>query len=161
MLASITLVALNNARMKGRDAKRLSDMQQIYNALYSFYLDKGCLPIPQSSGCIPSANYPVETTAGAWDMSSITAAGTQGSHFLPFLATYNYLTQVPVDPVNNAAYPMLSNTFAYRYYCYPVGSGNDGLHLGYFSEITGQEVIYSVVRTGQSGAWSDSNFICK
>ena len=151
MLASMTLVALNSARARSRDAKRMSDMSQIYNALYSFYLDHGCLPEPGSSVCTSG-----EVSDGSgWDYSS------QGN-FLPFLVTNNYLPSVPVDPVNN----MTGNgtpigTYSYRYYCWS-NPANPGLYLGFYSEVSGgtQEIVYSGLKVG-NGTWHDSNFVCK
>src|SRR4051812_11841256 len=88
MLASIVLVSLNSARGRGRDARRQSDMEQIYNALYSYYLDNGCLPTPSLTGC--TTGYVGELSG--WDYSS------QGT-FLTFLVP-KYLPAVPLDPLN-------------------------------------------------------------
>ena len=153
MLASIVLVALNSARAKGRDARRISDMQQIYTALYSFYLDKSCLPKPSLTGCVSNG----DANAGGWDYSSI------GS-FLPFLVTGNYISQVPVDPINNVTgEPVPANTYAYRYYCYDLADnlGILGLRLEYRSETTGLWVTYSSIKAGTPSLVTDSKFICK
>ena len=49
LLATLAVVALNNARQKSRDARRISDIKQIQTALELYYNDEG--------------NYPVEAAA--------------------------------------------------------------------------------------------------
>jgi len=44
LLATLAVVALNNARSKSRDAKRVSDIKQIQTALELFYLDNNGYP---------------------------------------------------------------------------------------------------------------------
>ncbi len=44
LLASVVLVALNNARLKSRDAKRVADMNQMSKALELFFDDKKSYP---------------------------------------------------------------------------------------------------------------------
>lgn len=39
ILAAVVLAALNSARIKGRDARRLSDIKQLQNALVLYYSD--------------------------------------------------------------------------------------------------------------------------
>jgi prepilin-type N-terminal cleavage/methylation domain-containing protein len=45
-LASIILVALNNARMKGRDARRKTDIGQVRKALDLYFQDNASYPAP-------------------------------------------------------------------------------------------------------------------
>ena len=47
VLASIVLVSLNTARVKGRDARRLADIKSIQNALELYY--------DSTSGTYPTA----------------------------------------------------------------------------------------------------------
>ena len=49
LLASVVLLALNSARAKSRDAKRLADMRQLSTALELFYNDKGGYPSAAAS----------------------------------------------------------------------------------------------------------------
>lgn len=153
ILASITLVSIQSVRAKARDTRRQADMQQIYNALYSFYLTKGCLPTPGLTLCATDT----QADLGAWDYSS------QGGSFLPFLVSSGYLSSVPVDPINNMtgdASP--SGTYAYRYYCYNTDTGvGTGLALHYWSESTGGVVYYSGLRRGDYTDFADSNFVCR
>ena len=44
LLASVVLVALNNARQKSRDAKRIADMNQIAKALELYFSDNNTYP---------------------------------------------------------------------------------------------------------------------
>ena len=45
LLATLATVALNNARAKSRDAKRVADVKQIQTALELFFNDKGRYPL--------------------------------------------------------------------------------------------------------------------
>jgi len=44
LLSTLAVVALNNARMKSRDAKRISDIKQIQTALELYYNDANAYP---------------------------------------------------------------------------------------------------------------------
>jgi general secretion pathway protein G len=44
LLSTLAVIALNNARMKARDAKRVSDVKQIQSALELYYNDKNGYP---------------------------------------------------------------------------------------------------------------------
>ena len=44
LLAAVTTIALNSARMKARDARRLADIRQIQTALEMYYMDVGYYP---------------------------------------------------------------------------------------------------------------------
>lgn len=68
LLSTLSILALNTARARARDAKRISDVKQIQTALEMYYNDNG--------------DYPSTVTAG----SSIT--GTSGT----------YLSVVPAFP---------------------------------------------------------------
>ncbi|HEY0907955.1 MAG TPA: prepilin-type N-terminal cleavage/methylation domain-containing protein [Candidatus Paceibacterota bacterium] len=149
LLSSVVLSSLNSARVKGRDARRQMDINSIWTGINLFYNQYGCLPITGSTAC---AGFTAETNLGAWDYSS------QGG-FLPFLTASGMMSQVPVDPINNMTGDGTpSGTYSYRYYCYPQGDANAGLHLGYYSERTGNE-IFKNQTIGNS--WSDSTYICR
>jgi general secretion pathway protein G len=55
VLATLATVALGNARMKARDARRLSDIKQIQTALELYYNDANSYPLPDSA--ITEGNY--------------------------------------------------------------------------------------------------------
>lgn len=45
LLATLSIVALNTARAKSRDAKRIADIRQIATALEMYYTDNGTYPV--------------------------------------------------------------------------------------------------------------------
>lgn len=49
LLSTMAVVALNSARAKSRDARRISDVKQIQTALELYYNDKGGYPPANSS----------------------------------------------------------------------------------------------------------------
>jgi len=49
LLASVVLVAVNNARQKGRDAKRIGDLTQFAKALELYFNDKFSYPTTNTS----------------------------------------------------------------------------------------------------------------
>jgi prepilin-type N-terminal cleavage/methylation domain-containing protein len=56
LLATLSLVALNSARQKARDAKRVADVKQIQTALELYYNDNYGYPDTVTSGSILSAS---------------------------------------------------------------------------------------------------------
>ena len=50
LLSTLAVVALNNARMKSRDAKRVSDIKQIQTALELYYNDANAYPASLTLG---------------------------------------------------------------------------------------------------------------
>src|SRR3989338_11536602 len=109
LLASVVMASLNSARAKGRDAKRLAEMDTLRNSLELYYDDHGYYP-------------PVTTPGGS-------LAGWEVSFIPDFLeALTPYLSRVPVDPTNSGppSYmfaPRPDGSFFYMYYNYPSGSG--------------------------------------
>ncbi len=84
MLSSIVLASLNSARSKGRDARRLSDMDQIHTALELYYDKYGKYPDSTLSG-----------TSCWWLWASGNAGG--GGTFLPELAAEGFMPSVPKE----------------------------------------------------------------
>lgn len=58
LLASVVLLALNSARAKSRDAKRLADVRQVATALELYYNDNNAYPTQATAGAIPAALAP-------------------------------------------------------------------------------------------------------
>jgi type II secretion system protein G len=84
LLASVVLAALNSARAKARDARRISDLIQIRTALNLYASD--------NNGNYPPTNY-ASTLVGStngWDIFQILLAP--------------YIKNLPADPTNNGAY---------------------------------------------------------
>lgn len=71
LLSTLAVVALNNARQKSRDAKRISDIKQVQTALELYFNDQ--------------SSYPAAVTIG----SAIAAGGV------------TYMAQVPSNPAPN------------------------------------------------------------
>ncbi len=111
LLASVVLVALNSARAKARDTKRLADMAQIQKALGLYYDQNNQYPDPEAdAGC------------GGWDMSSVDANG-DGNKFIDGLVTAKIITKLPGDPLASGGICFgKSAGYEYRYYRYSVGS---------------------------------------
>jgi len=104
LLASISLIAYKNARQKGNDARRVSDMKQIVNALNLYY---------QDNSAYPPVN-PANQGAGGWDVS-------YQPGFLADLVP-KYLATNPADPINlYQGGSLFTNTgrYYYAYYNYP------------------------------------------
>ncbi len=107
LLASVVLASLNSARSKSRDARRVSDMHQITNALYLYAADHGGQYLSPTSG--PHAG---------WESSDVNP-----DTFLQALQPY--MSKVSVDPINtvNAGFNLFvpSGNYYYAYYRYPAG----------------------------------------
>ncbi|MDP2709366.1 MAG: type II secretion system protein [bacterium] len=66
LLSTLAVVALNNARMKSRDAKRVSDIKQIQTALELYYNDANAYPA--TGGVVPNGTI---SYGGVTYMSSV------------------------------------------------------------------------------------------
>lgn len=95
ILSSVVFASLNTARAKARDARRITDINQIRIAL-ELYRDS-------------NNTYPQEAHSGCYDgwEASCDAAG----NFIDALRTSGFISKVPFDPINNA-------TYTYTYYHY-------------------------------------------
>jgi prepilin-type N-terminal cleavage/methylation domain-containing protein len=99
-LASAAVVALNSARMKARDARRLADMAQIQKALDLYYQDNSQYPGNTDNDC------------SGWD----TGYYGSGDIFISPLKIAQLINEVPGDPTST------SQCGGYRYYRYGAGS---------------------------------------
>lgn len=88
ILSSVVLVSLSQARMKARDARRISDMDQIRKALYLFYSTNGYFP-RESAG---SNGKICASGCATGDPDNINAVLSQ------------YMGAIPSDPINDATY---------------------------------------------------------
>jgi prepilin-type N-terminal cleavage/methylation domain-containing protein len=82
-LATAVMVALNNVRMKARDAKRVAGIRQIVSAL-NFYFDK-------------YGYYPIYTV-----LDDNCNTGSPNNSLQP-LVTEGILRAIPVDPINDSS----------------------------------------------------------
>lgn len=68
LLASVVLLALNSARARSRDAKRLADVRQVSSAIELYVNDNGALPaslgalVPTYMPTLPTAPTPADGT---------------------------------------------------------------------------------------------------
>ncbi|MBD3251692.1 prepilin-type N-terminal cleavage/methylation domain-containing protein [Candidatus Uhrbacteria bacterium] len=100
LLATISVVILNGARRKARDAKRVSDIQVIRAALEQHWLEQ--------------ASYPLESTAvslGTGNAVTLTSNGFEASP-----TGVVYLPQVPTGPSGGEYYRYLSDAPTIGYY---------------------------------------------
>lgn len=111
LLSSVVLASLNTARMKARDARRLSDMHQMQVALDLYYSSFGRYPDSDYAGC------------GDWD-SSGTPVGAPS--FITPLVSNKFLPTDILDPTIN------NDCGNYRYYRYGAGSGGCDISRGAF-----------------------------
>ncbi|MBL8029789.1 MAG: prepilin-type N-terminal cleavage/methylation domain-containing protein [Candidatus Doudnabacteria bacterium] len=93
LLASVVLLALNSARAKSRDAKRLADVRQLASALELAFNDAGGYPT-----CTTACNQTAPTLAmgsGTGVLRAITTVtGAAGANFTP-----TYIGLIPTSPV--------------------------------------------------------------
>lgn len=89
LLASVVLLALNSARAKSRDAKRLADVRQLASALELAFNDAG--GYPTCANCVVATPNAVMGT-GSGNMSANTSLGT-------FTFTPTYIGLIPTAPV--------------------------------------------------------------
>lgn len=91
LLASVILIALNSARVKARDAKRMSDMRQLQKALELYYDDNDSYPpTPLSTTWY---GYQTIPSGSCGVVAGLTGAGG----YIPNLAP-KYLSVLPTDP---------------------------------------------------------------
>jgi general secretion pathway protein G len=87
MLSTMAVVALNNARVKSRDAKRISDIKQFQTALELYFADKN--DYPTGSGL--TADKQLCNTDTGFDIATNCAAATV------------YMGKIPINPTPNGA----------------------------------------------------------
>jgi len=101
LLATLSVVALNNARQKSRDAKRVSDIKQIQTALELYFADNNSYPYAAAAVDMGTGSGLIlcdTTTAGVGFQASTTGCTT------------TYMGQVPDDPTTGRAYTYTSLT---------------------------------------------------
>ena len=94
ILAGVIIPAVADRQALARDARRLTDMRTLQNAIEAYCLDTG--------------DYPVVENAGVWDDSS-------NGKLIPELVDSGYIREPILDPINDA-------TYQYKYFVYSNGS---------------------------------------
>jgi prepilin-type N-terminal cleavage/methylation domain-containing protein len=103
-LAVVALVSYNSARVKSRDAKRISDIESIQSALEVYY-ENNSLAYPVSTNC---NSVTTQSPTSKWCNSVQTAGG--GSQWVfnsDGKSLVNFLSPLPVDPI-----PLTADTIA-------------------------------------------------
>ena len=128
LLSTIVITSVSTVRKRARDARRIADMRTISTALFSFYLDhdsKYPRVLAPTSDCTSQGLFPLcyreLVVSSGWDESdtdlcdntSLGLCTPDGKFFLDALVP-QYLSEVPVDPINNA-------TYQYRYSFFNTG----------------------------------------
>jgi prepilin-type N-terminal cleavage/methylation domain-containing protein len=142
LLASVVLASLNSARAKARDARRVSDMGQIINALYLYAADNG-------------GQYPPATPAGSggyggWETSN-------GNPTLFLEALQPYMSNISVDPINtvNAGFNLFVPGGNYYYAYYRYGPG-----YPYCPDIPGMFAVLAIHEVETPGFDNKQNAMC-
>ena len=94
LLSTLAVVALNNARMKARDARRVADIKQIQTALELYFNDVGSYPANVTAGntiangattymsIVPANPTPAgDGICAAGSVYTYTQTGTSGSSY--------------------------------------------------------------------------------
>lgn len=97
LLSTLAIVALNSARQKSRDAKRISDIKQVQTALELYHADRAAYPTQD----------PILTLGAGGSGAMLDGAGL---HATAAATQPVYMGQVPTDPNN-------TGNFLYRYIC--------------------------------------------
>lgn len=112
LLASVVLLALNSARAKSRDAKRLADVRQLASAYELFFND--FYGYPTQTGAV--------TTGGKLSAAPFVTNNTAFAQLVP-----NYIGLAPVAPApadGSCLSPATAQGGGNDYYMYNNSSGN-------------------------------------
>jgi len=118
LLSTLAVVALNNARQKSRDARRVADIKQMQTAFELYYNDFGVYPTaPAALVCDGGAGAAGEVTGCCLSYTNniaLTCAGTV------------YMGSMPTDPDTTRIYTMVdggAQTYTLEYFLEGVTGG--------------------------------------
>jgi prepilin-type N-terminal cleavage/methylation domain-containing protein len=95
ILAAIIVLAINPQKQleDAHDARRLTDLNAILNAVHQFQIDKGHLPLLLEEVAIPQGED------NRLDICvSVAPFDCFGKSYMAEIIEYNYLTEIPEDP---------------------------------------------------------------
>ncbi|MFH1867265.1 MAG: type II secretion system protein [Patescibacteria group bacterium] len=107
ILSTLAVVALNNAREKARDAKRIADVKQIQTALELYFVDQDGYPLEGAAVTLGETNYLVLCSGPNNDGFRLIANGVNGCDTTGTTAIV-YMGMVPDAPT-----PPAGNTYTY------------------------------------------------
>ena len=93
LLSTLAVVALNNARQKSRDAKRVSDVKQVSTALELYFADNNGYPVAATAVTLGDATHKCFDEDGlvaTCDSGGTTYMGVVPSNPTPNGANYSY-----------------------------------------------------------------------
>ena len=114
LLSSIVLASLNQARAKARDAKRISEVHEINNAVQLYITENGHAPYLAAQG---DCGDPNEWTSSGGDCYAVSAVGSVDQspveRWTDYLAAElkPYIKVLPVDPCGLSC----GDRFTYEY----------------------------------------------
>ncbi len=99
ILSTVILVSVNGARERGRDAKRIAQVQQIAKAT-DLYLANHNYAVPHCSSPGYSGGCDISDVGGAPAFIDSSLDGT----FMEYLIADGYISETPNDPLNQSPY---------------------------------------------------------
>jgi prepilin-type N-terminal cleavage/methylation domain-containing protein len=135
LLSTMTVYAINVARMKARDAKRISDIHTISKMIDLYIQENQTLPHVTNYG---ESNISPGWWDGWWDISTGDGDG-DGNYFLDFLVDSGITKKVPVDPLNtpiNFNGSPTTEGYFYVFFVSPQNYGYKGGACGYPKSIS-------------------------
>ncbi len=130
LLASVVLLALNSARAKSRDAKRVADARQMQSALELYFNDCNQYPVVAAATVIETMKLQQGTAAAAGGNCSGTTGFVAGGGTPSGTA---YISQIPVAPLpadNPSGSTACTNAISSNKYTYSsTGTGGSGYNL--------------------------------
>ena len=107
LLSTLSVVSLNDARLKARDARRKADMSQLRLALYMYYDDNISYPVCGNLNT-SADDHGANPTAGSTCYNTVlTSAITSGAKPV--------MSKLPTDPLNLSNTVAENGTYIYRY----------------------------------------------
>lgn len=99
LLSTLAVVALNNARQKSRDAKRVSDIKQVSTALELYFADQNGYPTAAAAITLGDTNVKCLDAGGfvATCATAPTYMGTIPTNPTPGGAAYTYTSAAGAD----------------------------------------------------------------
>jgi prepilin-type N-terminal cleavage/methylation domain-containing protein len=137
LISSVVLASLNTARIKGRDARRISDIKQLQIAL-EFYYDK--------NGYYPPFDYTADRAGGGDGWASDCWESDEFENALNPLVTEKFMPIIPTEPHKSTGYPQC--------YYYTVSYGSNGC-----SNISIPSGKYTIIFKGESSNSLNLNYL--